>query len=125
MQSEIGKFIQEKVIIPSFPEIRDFVSGVFTGSKKDGSYRLILNLKKFNEHIHYKHLKMESIQHVPEPVHYMASIDLKDVLFSVPIYREHQTYLKFKLGSYYKFICMPNGYGPAMCIFTKITKVAF
>ena len=128
LQSEIGKLIQKKVIVPSFPEIGDFVSGVFTRPKKDGSYRLFLNLKKFNEHIHYKHFKMESIQHVInvlEPGHYMASIDLKDAFFSVPIYREHQKYLKFKLGSYYKFICMPNGYGPAMRIFTKITKIPF
>ena len=43
----------------------------------------------------------------------MASIDLKDAFYSVPIHKKR------------KFVCMPNGYGPAMRIFTKISKIPF
>ena len=71
---------------------------------------------------------MESIQNVINiirPGDYMASIDLKDAFFSVPIYKPHQKYLKFFLGEFYEFTCMPNGYGPAMRAFTKISKVPF
>ena len=52
---------------------------------------------------------------------YMASIDLKDAFYSIPIHPEHQKYLKFVvLSKVYQYTCMPNGYGPAMCIFTKV-----
>ena len=30
--------------------------------KPDGSHRLILNLKRFNEHVAYHHFKMESLK---------------------------------------------------------------
>ena len=37
----------------------------------------------------------------------------------------NQIYLKFLLDKFYKFVCMPNDYGPSMRVFTKITKVPF
>jgi len=90
---------------------------------------LILNLKGLNSYIEYNHFKMESIQNVIDSIEegsYMASVDLKDAFFSVPINRDHQKYLKFRhKDKLYKFIAMPNGYGPAMRVFTKILKVLF
>ena len=56
---------------------------------------------------------------------YMASIDLRDAFFSVPIHNDHQKYFKFIFGNLFQFTSMPNGYGPAMRIFTKISKVPF
>ena len=109
-------------------ENNTFVSGVFTRSKKDGSKRMILNLKRLNKFVDYKHFKMESLQNVLElirPGVYMASIDLKDAFYSVPVHKNHQAYLTFFVEEYLKFVCMPNGYGPAMRIFTKISKIPF
>ena len=37
----------------------DFVSSIFTREKRDGSYRMILNLKQPNKHTEYEHFKME------------------------------------------------------------------
>ena len=37
------------------------MSSIFTRPKKDGSLRMILNLKSFKKFIEYKHFKMESI----------------------------------------------------------------
>ena len=71
---------------------------------------------------------MESLQNVLElirPGVYMASIDLKDAFYSVPVHKNHQAYLTFFVEEYLKFVCMPNGYGPAMQIFTKISKIPF
>ena len=71
---------------------------------------------------------MESINNVInliKPNVYMASIDLKDAFFSVPIHYDHQKYLKFIFGNLFQFTSMPNGYGPALRIFTKISKVPF
>ena len=66
-------------------ENNTFVSGVFTRSKKDGSKCMILNLKRLNKFVGYKHL--QSLQNVLElirPRVYMASIDLEDAFYSVP-----------------------------------------
>ena len=70
---------------------------------------------------------MESIKQVIDIVRhnvYMTSIDLKDAFYSIPIYPEHQKYLKFvALSKIYQYTCMPNGYGLSMRIFTKVSKV--
>ena len=55
----------------------------------------------------------------------MASIDLKDAFCSVPVHKSHQVYRTFFVEEHLKFVCMPNGYGPAMQIFTKISKIPF
>ena len=55
----------------------------------------------------------------------MATNDLKDAFYSAPVVTHHQKYLKCFANEYLKFTCTPNGYGPAMRIFTKITKALF
>ena len=54
----------------------------------------------------------------------MASIDLKDAFFSVPIHSTHQKYLQFRFDDLFQFTCMPNGYGAAMRVFPEISKVS-
>ena len=71
---------------------------------------------------------MESINNILNiirPNVYMASIDLEDAFFSVPIHSTHQKYLKFTSDDLFQFTCMPNGYGPAMRVFNKTFKVPF
>ena len=71
---------------------------------------------------------MKSLQNVLEligPGIYMTSIDLKDAFYSVAVHKNHQAYLTFFVVEYFKVVCMPNGYGPAMRIFTKISKTPF
>ena len=71
---------------------------------------------------------MESIQNVLELTRrgvYLASIDLKDAFYSVPVHKNHQAYLTLFVEQYLKFVCMPNGYGPAMRIFTKASNIQF
>ena len=104
------------------------MSGVFIRPKKDNTYRMILNLKKLNAFIEYNHFKMESINHVIDIIKtgvYMASVDLKDAFYTIPIHRDHTKYLKFYHGSFYEFLCMPNGYSEAMRVFTKVLKPPF
>ena len=77
----------------------DFMSSTFTREKWDGSYRMILNLKQLNKHIEYEHFKMESVQsvlNIIRPNCWMASVDLKDAFYTVPIQPDHQKFLKFK-----------------------------
>ena len=56
----------------------------------------------------------------------MASVDLKDAFFTVPVHKPHQKYFKLEwFQGFYKFIGMPNGFSEAMIIFTKILRPAF
>ena len=72
---------------------------------------MILNLKKLNKYIDSKHFKMESLQIILLMVKsgvWMASVDLKDIYYSVSIHDEYQKYLKFLWEYPLKFIAMPN-----------------
>ena len=71
---------------------------------------------------------MESIKDVLNmitPYCYLASVDLKHAFYTIPIYDQHQKYLKFYWNGAYKFIVMPNGYSDAMRVFTKVLKPPF
>ena len=71
---------------------------------------------------------MESIQNVLElirPGVYVASIDLKDGFYSVPVHKNYQAHLTFFVEEYLKFVSMSKGYGPAMRKFTKMSKILF
>ena len=56
----------------------------------------------------------------------MASADLKDAFFTMPICEDDIKYLTFLWdGQVLAFLAMPNGYSDAMRIFTKILKPPF
>ena len=98
VQAEIDNLITKGVIVPSSPEKDDFVSTIFLRPKKDGSHRTILNLKQFNEFLEYHHFKMVTLENVismMKPGCYMASVDLKDAYYTVPIDFSHQKSLRF------------------------------
>ena len=78
--------------------VGDFLSTIFVRPKKDGSYRMILNLKPLNEFVSYYHFKMDTIYttlKLMRPGCFMASVDLKDAYYSVPVAKEDRKYLKF------------------------------
>ena len=93
MKSFLEKLLKKKVIVHSITEYNEFILGNFTRNKKDGSKRMILNLKNFNKFVSYKHFKMESTNNVLNIIIlnvYMASTDSKDAFCSVPIHSTHQ-----------------------------------
>ena len=102
---------------------------LFTKQKKDGTVRTILNLKCLNEFVQYQHFKVESLLDVFKIIKlnvWMASVDLKDELFTVPVNESHQKYFKFEwIDKVCKFVGMPNGYSDAMRIFTRILKPVY
>ena len=70
---------------------------------RDGSYRMIPNLNQLNKHIECEHFKMESLQSVLNNIrlkYWMASADLKDAIYTIPIHSDHQKFLKFKLQEF-------------------------
>ena len=99
IQSEINKLLQKEVIKPARNEPEQFISTIFLRPKPDGTHRMILNLKQLNRSVKYEHFKMDTLWIVirmMKPNCYMASIDIKDAYYSVPIAVSDQKYLKFE-----------------------------
>ena len=109
----MAKLASYKVIRKTTPERGEFVSGFFAREKKDGSLRVILNLKSLNNYVLYKKFRMETFNKaltLITPYCYMASIDIYNAYFSVPIASQDQKYVKFKwVDDLYQYICYPNG----------------
>ena len=123
IQAEICKLLSKGVGIPTEREGDDFVSNNFTRKKRDDTYRMILNLKKFNDLL-VPHCKLESIEDglnlITEGC-YFASVNLKDAYCSIPIHEDFQKYLKmFWENHYFKYTVLPNGFAPAVREFTKV-----
>ena len=54
---------------------------------------------------------------------YLVSIDLKDAYFSIPIFKPHRKFLRFKWSDQtYEFTCLTFGYSLAPRVFTKVLK---
>ena len=129
INEEVNKLLAKEVIKPCDREAGEYFSSLFTRDKKDGTYRTILNLKSLNQECDTAHFKMESLKQALYMVrrgHFLASIDIKDAFYSVPVNEYHRKYLKFAWnGKLFQFCAMPNGYCDAMRIFTKILKPVF
>ena len=129
VHNEIQSLLLKGVLKESHSEPGEFVSTIFLRPKSDGSFRMILNLKQFNESVEYHHFKMDTLDTVTrmmKPGCFMASVDLKDAYYTVPIHPDHQKYLKFMFnGSLYQYTCLPNGLSSAPRIFTKLLKPVY
>ena len=85
---EIDKLIQKGVLEQADDLQGQVLSNIFLRPKKDGSFRMILDLTWVNKHIQYQHFKMASLNTATYMIRegcWMASIDLKDAYYSVPI----------------------------------------
>ena len=57
---------------------------------------------------------------------YMASIDLTDAYYTVPVAPEHRKYLRFMWGGkLFQYTCLPNGLSSAPRYFTKLLKPVY
>ena len=127
IKDEIDKLLKKQVIVQcSDTDTGGFFSNIFLRAKKDGTHRMILDLSKLNLMLQYNHFKMECLQSAINLMTkdcFMASVDLKDAYYSVPIAKKFWKYLKFRFdGDIYFFTAMPNGLSPAPRIFTKLLK---
>lgn len=126
---EIEKLLEINVLVEVQHDNDQFLSPIFLRPKKNGEYRMILNLKKLNEFVEYHHFKMDtfesSLKLITENT-YMASIDLRHAYYSVPIAQEHQRFLRFQWkGKIFQYTCLPNGISSAPRIFTKLMKPVY
>ena len=129
MPSSQSSYKKEIIIERCAHEDGDFISPVFLRPKKNGKYRLMLNLKCLNTHLPHIHFKMDTLQsciNLMKQNCFMGSLDLTDAYCSVSISQESQKYLKFQVqDQLYKFVTLPNGLSSAPRIFTKLMKPVY
>ena len=129
MSVEIKSMLRRGIIREFNPVETMFLSPVFARIKKSGSLRIILDLKELNQHVPYKHFKMEMFEQalkLVQPNMWMCSLDIKDAYYSIPIHENDQKFFAFVWdGVTYVYTVMPNGWAQAPYIFTKLLKPAF
>ena len=98
----------------------------FMSPKKGGGQRPVINLKHLNQFVKYEHSKMENIHMLRDLLKkddYLVKIDLKDAYFTVPVWVNHQKFLRFLWKeTLYEYACLPFGLASAPRVFTKIIK---
>ena len=129
LDSEIEKMLGKQIIAKVDWQDEQYVSNIFLRDKKDGTFRMILNLSNLNEMIDYHKFKMDTLVsalNLITPNCYMASIDYKDAYYSVPVRPDQRKWLRFTFkGILYEFTCLPNGLTSGPRLFTKLTKPVF
>lgn len=124
MSSEIQKLLGKQVIREISETEVKYVSSIFLRPKKDGSYRLILNLRELNEYVVKRHFKMETLKSVlafVTPDYFFGSLDIKDAYFSIPVSLDSQGWLAFYWDKkFLAFTVLPNGLGTAPRVYTKM-----
>ena len=126
VDEEISRLCKKGVIEPAGTG-SGFVSNIFTRPKKNGTYRMILDLSELNESIQYYHFKMDTFESALKLITkncYLTSIDLRDAYYMIPIAVEHKKYLRFVWrGATWQFKALPNGLTSGPRIFTKLFKI--
>ena len=125
--SLLQELLDKQVIEPTKFHRKGYISNIFLRDKKSGDHRLILNLKNLNQCVEYHHFKMEHLATALTLVTkdcFLASLDLSDAYYSVPVSSSHRKYLQFRFnGQSYRFTCLANGVSSAPRTFTKLMKI--
>ena len=88
IDAEIAQLVNKEVLQVTNRVPDGFISNIFIRPKKDGAFRMILNLKPLNKFVDYHHFKMDTFRtalKLIRPGCFMASVDLKDAYYSIPI----------------------------------------
>lgn len=129
IDAEVQKLLAKGVLEEAEHCEGEWLSTVFLRPKKNGEFRMILNLKGLNSWVTYKHFKMDTLQTILQlmkPGCYMASVDIKDAYYSVPTAVEHRKFLRFVWrDKVLQYTCFPNGLACAPRKFTKLLKPVF
>ena len=103
-----------------------WVSNIFLRPKRNGSFRMILNLKPLNKLIAYQKFKMPNIHTVMSMIKRgdkLVSIDLSNAYSSLKIRDDQCRYLQFKFeGRFYRYLVLPNGIAIGHRVFVETTK---
>ncbi|XP_045106652.1 uncharacterized protein LOC123501712 [Portunus trituberculatus] len=105
-----------------------FLSRLFTMPKKDiGKPRLVMDLSSLNKFLKplcFKMLTVAQVHSVLREGDWLASLDLKDAYWHVPIHPRFRRFLAFQVGTEtFQFTRLPFGLSIAPRVFTKLVRV--
>lgn len=125
IDGEVDKLLKRE-IVSKISHGWKFVSNVFIRPKPNNKWRLIIDLSPLNVHIRKEHFKMDNLNVALDmlfPGAFMASIDLRDAYYTLPIAKSLQPYVYFQWNNeVFMFHAMPFGLTSAPRIFTKVMK---
>ncbi|KYN27596.1 hypothetical protein ALC57_02995 [Trachymyrmex cornetzi] len=120
---EISRLLNMEAIEPAVDSDLQFLSSFFIIKKSSGGCRFILNLKNLNRFITAPHFKLEdwkTVIRLISPGDYLASIDLRDAYFLIPVHQNDRKYLRFHFrGVLFQFRVLLFSLASAY-IFTKV-----
>ena len=129
VDEEIQKLLSKDVVNEIFSVEQCFISNIFLRQKPNGDYRMIIDLSDLNQFVTDQPFKMDHLSTAMEmlfPNAWMASIDLKDAYYAIPVCEQDKKYLVFQWkGKYFRFNCVPFGLCSAPWIFTKTLRPIF
>lgn len=94
----IMKLRDKGVVKHAKHEQGEIISNIFIRPKSDGTYRLILNLSRLNDHMEKIHFKMDTLKTALNLVKkncFFAKLDLKDAYYSILIKESDRKFLRF------------------------------
>ena len=124
IENLLNKWAVERVQNPGTP---GFYSRIFLVPKKNGKFRLIIDLSLLNRYIEKQAFKMETVKLVRQAIRlndWAVSIDLTDAYLHVPIHHQSRKYLRFvHEDQVYHFSALPFGMSLSLLIFSKLMDV--
>ena len=104
-----------------------FYSRLFLVEKASGGWRPVIDLSHLNDFVQLTSFKMETDASVLLSVRegdFLASLDLKDAYFQIPIHRSSRKLLRFTSeGTVYQFRALCFGLSTAPQVFTRVFAV--
>ena len=124
---EIEKLLDKGAIELTPKTTAVFKASLFGIPKKDGTTRLIVNLKPLNAYLEIPHFKMEGLYIIPDLVFkgdYCCKLDMSDAYFAVNVDPKDRAFLAFTWKQeVYQFTCLPFGLATAPWVYTKLMTV--
>ena len=129
IDSKVKQLLAKGVLVKVNKDKDIFISNIFLRPKPDGKWRMIIDLSELNKFLTKHHFKMEHLEVASQmlfPGAWMASIDLQEAYYAIPIHPDDRKYLCFQWkNEIYKFNCLPFGLASAPWLFTKTLKPIF
>ena len=104
-----------------------FVSKSRLVPKRDGGFRLVVDLRHINSHFAVVPCKFEplvSLRHLVRPGDWFFSLDLRDGYYHLSIHPSHRKFFTTVInGRLYQFVGIPFGVQSAPFVFTKVMRV--
>ena len=129
IDKEVNELLEKGVVVQVEDSDDIFVSNIFLRPKPGNKWRMIIDLSDLNQFVSKHHFKMDNLDVATSmlfPDAWMASIDLREAYYAIPIHPDDMKYLCFQWkGKYFMFTCLPFGLSSAPLLFTKTLKPIF